>query len=266
MKKLEIKNRLLEKTRPELQVISKKLGFKNYSKATKSELADWIIRNSNSRELKKEFKLKKKPTFIKVLVFIIPIIIAFVIYLLSPSKKDVEDVIDARFDTYEREVLKLDEYVKYISELEELNTKFLNEIFIEGYKVFGVRDNKFVNTNSYKNGKIVNEFSCSIEIDKKHKSMRTKLTVNMLRYASGDIKKQAIAGVVFSNIIRLGEIGEIISIPQPKLKYHRYNFVMLNQDLNNPVFAIGLGDIRINPEEVVIFQDTLGKMWQQVRY
>ena len=243
MKKARKKTNLIKKSRPELQVFAKKLGAKNISKSTKNALIKFILENSDKENLVENKVQKLNKSFFKswIFIFLTTIIIPTGIYYLSPSNDDVKEIIDERFQQYEKKELKLDEYIEQINNLSKVNKKFLERIFQNGHKVYGTKDGKFFEIYSYKNRKITSNFSSSLIINKE--TRRATLTIFIDELITSKQKASPIVSSTITKSFFLNNIGDLIRIPGISVNNETYfYFVLLNNDLFNPVFSIGISN------------------------
>ena len=168
MKQTKKNSKLIKKSKAELQLLAKSLGAKRIYKSTKKELIKFILKNNTKKKLGKSIIQKPHKNFFKSWFFIIitSIILPVGIYFLSPSNDDVKGIIDKRFQQYEEKELKLGEYIEQIINLRKINKKFLERIFQDGHKVYGTRNGKFIEVESYKSRNVINNFSSKLTINK----------------------------------------------------------------------------------------------------
>jgi hypothetical protein len=241
MKKGELKYDLRSKTKAELQIIAKELKIPNYFALDKNELSKKIINHKASNKILTKFGYATRPfykrgTFI-IGSFLVTFIVAIVTYFLSNLSTKHE------FDKFENKYLKTQEYLTYIQNVETINSTLLKGLFNGGYQIFGIRDQGFVTLTKFEG--IVKMKNLKSQIMINYERKRISLSID---YQDFNIKPDPKIVFIIQDSqckceIKLGNVGELILIPCFDFKTIHQYFVLLNDNLLNPVFAIGIQEI-----------------------
>jgi hypothetical protein len=237
---------LSKKSKLELEVIAKQLKLSKYYKLSKNQLITTILKKATRSDLNR-LGLRRKSffecSFVKALIIIIPIALTIICFLMSPSKKDMKKIVSESLYEYNKSKLKPEEYILQIKKLQDLNSTLLKQILSGGYQVFGLQNGRIAKLDFFKNKDIINEFSSSIEFDLNKQKARIIINQNEVQLLFPN-RRDRFYNNQIDNIIALKKVGEPVLIPSLQMDNYIYYFVMLNYDLNNPVFAIGLGKYR----------------------
>jgi len=228
----DIKTILESKDRTDLQFYVKKIGGKRYYKMTKPQLVAFLVNHDNQKKIKELLDLNIKKKFDKKYWFalIIPILLGSYWYSNAPSKDDLNSVINV--------IDKNEEYVNEIARLEKQNKKFLRKIMGDGYIIFGAKDGKLVTREILMNNLETHQYNSRMEYNYKEKWL--KLELDYTEFVAG--KGYGFIDSSHSKFLPIEEgkimLANLVQIDPCHL------FVLLKEDPEEPVFALGLGDCK----------------------
>ena len=234
MKKLE--NILRNKSKNELQVISKNIGLKGYYKLSKEKLIGKLLSNGDLGRLHFELGLQKsviKNQWFQGFIFLIlSSIVGYFFYINSPSKQDLDEIITV--------IDKNEEYAKEIEFLEKYKKKFLENQMDLNYSVFGIRNNEIVTKENLMNPDYPLDYYGNIEFD--YDKGIVNLTLSNLNLFLTN-QNTLIKGFNSKEIFPIKE-DIFYSMRGMVFKENSLKFVLLKMDKEQPVFAIGLSSKR----------------------
>lgn len=184
-----------------------------------------------------------------ILYWIFTILIACVFYMLGLSKKDIEPInkgvdridkgvvqIDQNVTQLRQDILKNNDYKKYLEIYQELYKSIMEKSFPGGYTVLGLRDSTLINPVKFSNKNIQVDIgegtmnftgrNCLIEID-----------INTIHFLE---TQNSISNIGFGVNIQNYEIGTLYPANKMVTMAGWKQYVtILSDDVANPVFVYG---------------------------
>lgn len=246
MDKNYLKKILETKTKSELQRLSIDLDV-DYKGLTKKNLVANILLvpkkllKRHIPELQK--KSITKSVYFKIVLVVIPILITLITAkYCSLNKEDVKVAVNESNEDFEKLYLENEDYKKKIEEYKSLNSIFLEKLLPFGYYVFGYRNENLVIINEYiRDSSILNIDEIFIILNVKEKYGEI-IYMNLSEFRLFDIGIHGKQNSLQNGPFYLGEMGEFSRIPSLYILDIGLYIVMLNNDIYNPVFALGFGN------------------------
>lgn len=223
-----------------MQEIAKNVEFTNYKNLTKIGLVKELSKLKYYKRLRNNYLIKnniRKRTnteifgILSFIVSIFSIVLAVLFFELGPSQK-AQNETNTRLNKIENFLLNDEEYIKEITKKESFYQNTLKSIFLNGYFLYGARDNHFYG-----------EFG----VDHMYQDYETKIDINELnqtvyleiksRWLQSKTRNLIINEIDIIETIPLRKAGELVKFNAIGIKL---GFMMLSNDYVNPVFAIGI--------------------------
>ncbi|WP_424003733.1 hypothetical protein [Maribacter sp. IgM3_T14_3] len=233
----KIENILRNKSKIELQVISKNVGITGWSGLSKEKLINKLISEKSTRKrLNSELGLKtnllRNPWFIGLIFLLISSFIVPLFFSDNVSKDDLNVIVDT--------IDKNKQYAKEIEYLEKYKRKFLEDGMTISYKVFGIENNQLVVKEQLLENSQNSTYETSLFIDFEKRLVTIDLFMTDLNFLNS---KE-------SGHFSLENFGQSSSFPLKEDVFYNFRtvnfdgycirFVMLKADREQPIFAIGV--------------------------
>ncbi|WP_286814704.1 MULTISPECIES: hypothetical protein [unclassified Maribacter] len=235
----ELENILRNKSKIELQVISKKIGISGWSSLSKEKLinklvSDKAIRKRLNSELGIKINILRNPWFIGSIFLLISSFIVPFFFSDNVSKDDLNVIVDT--------IDKNEQYAKEIEYLEKYKRKFLEDGMTISYKVFGVENNQLVVKEQLLENSQNSTYETRLFIDFEKQLITIDLFITDLNFLNS---KE-------SGHFSLENVGQLSSFPLKEDVFYNFKtinfsgyctrFVMLKADRQQPIFAIGVSN------------------------
>jgi len=233
----------------QLQDVAEKINLNGYSKLNKAELINALLLPENELKTKEVLGLNKVKRVIKDPIF--AIIFSFCLFLAgwyvtdSYSKKSVSK---SDIDKIESHIKSDSEYSEEMRRYESLKKSFCNKVFPYGYRIFGARNGEIVSLEEIENGDYLNRA--------KYRYQPSQILFNpILKTIKVDIFWKYLDIPFNKNTQLIMYNGNVINnIPLEENNLYKISpfnfdsicpmFVLFEQDINNPIFAMGMGDCK----------------------
>jgi len=232
----QITKLLSKKSKIELQVIAKNIGIKGYYKLSKNKLLRKILKSNKNKELKKILNTENKPFYKNWLftVILIPIVMGLAFFYYGSIQTE-NQIIESNYIYLENK-----EYSEYMNQIEKLQNNLLVNFFEGGHKVFGVRNDELITYIKYKGNVKKQKYESRIRYNENTGIRHLILKLDKIFLGTNRIENSNCI-LKLPPLLEVGRAYELNCITN-KLFY----IMILNNDIINPVYAIGLKTANFN--------------------